>query len=71
MNDVYTWRMEKLERRRLRVVVPMSQTEVDEIDDWRFQHRMSSRAEAIRQMLRKVTEGSSSDGEAAMGTVLR
>ncbi len=49
----------------------MSQAEIDEIDDWRFAHRMPSRAEAVRQMLRKVTEGSSSDGEAALGKVLR
>ena len=62
--------MEKLERVRT-IIVPMSQAEIDEIDDWRFAHRMPSRAEAVRQMLRKVTEGSSSDGEAALGKVLR
>ena len=47
------WRMEQVKRDK-RVIVPMSQVEVDAIDDWRFAHRMPSRAEAIREMLRQL-----------------
>ena len=49
------WRMEQIKRDK-RVIVPMSQAEVDAIDDWRFAHRMPSRAEAIREMLRELIE---------------
>ena len=48
--------METKETRDKRVIIPLSQAEVDAIDDWRFAHRMPSRAEAIREMLRRLIE---------------
>ncbi len=35
-----------------RVHVPLSEAELAKIDDWRFAHRMPSRAEAIRELVR-------------------
>ncbi len=46
-----------METRDKRVIIPLSQAEVDAIDDWRFAHRMPSRAEAIREMLRRLMSG--------------
>ena len=48
--------METKETRDKRVIIPLSQAEVDAIDDWRFANRMPSRAEAIREMLRRLIE---------------
>ena len=52
----YVKSMETKETRDKRVIIPLSQAEVDAIDDWRFAHRMPSRAEAIREMLRQLIE---------------
>ena len=49
------WRMEQVKRDK-RIIIPLSQAEVDAIDDWRFANRMPSRAEAIREMLRRLIE---------------
>lgn len=43
-------------KRDKRIIVPLSQAEVDAIDDWRFAYRMPSRAEAIRVMLRRFVD---------------
>lgn len=34
-----------------RVITPIPQTLLDQIDDYRFQQRVPSRAEAIRQLI--------------------
>lgn len=36
-----------------RVITPMPQSLLDQIDDYRFKHRVASRAEAIRQLIQK------------------
>ena len=48
--------METKETRDKRVIIPLSQAEVEAIDDWRFANRMPSRAAAIREMLRRLIE---------------
>lgn len=45
-----------METRDKRVIIPLNQAEVDAIDTWRFDNRMPSRAEAIREMLRRALE---------------
>ncbi len=47
--------MEQVKRDK-RIIIPLSQAELEAIDDWRFAHRMPSRAEAIREMLRELIE---------------
>ena len=44
--------------REKRIIVPMSGDEVEAVDTWRFANRMPSRAEAIREMLRRFIEQS-------------
>ena len=34
-----------------RVITPMPQSLLDQIDDYRFKHRVPSRAEAIRKLI--------------------
>ena len=46
----YVWHMEQVKRDK-RIIIPLSQAEIDAIDDWRFAHRMPSRAETIRQLI--------------------
>ena len=53
----YVKGMEAKETRDKRVIIPLSAAELDAIDDWRFAHRMPSRAEAIREMLRRLIAG--------------
>jgi metal-responsive CopG/Arc/MetJ family transcriptional regulator len=36
-----------------RVIIPLPQELIDEIDDYRWANRLPSRAEAIRQLVRK------------------
>ena len=42
--------------RDLRVILAISQAERDAIDDWRFAHRIASRSEAIRALIRAGLE---------------
>ncbi len=49
------WRMEQIKRDK-RVIIPLSQAEVDAIDDCRFANRMPSRAETIRELIAKALE---------------
>lgn len=35
-----------------RVIIPLNSELLEAIDDWRFEHRMPSRAEAIRALIR-------------------
>jgi hypothetical protein len=44
--------METHEPKTERVIVPMEQLLVKSIEDYRFAHRVLSRAEAIRELLR-------------------
>ena len=46
----------KEEHRDKRVILPLSQAEVDAIDDWRFANRMPSRAETMRELIRRGLE---------------
>ena len=48
--------------REKRIIVPMSGDEVEAVDTWRFANRMPSRAEAIREILRRFIEASSAHG---------
>lgn len=41
------------EQNSVRVITPMPPSLVKRIDDYRFQHRVPSRAEAIRSLLEK------------------
>jgi metal-responsive CopG/Arc/MetJ family transcriptional regulator len=34
-----------------RIAIPMPQSLIDRIDDWRFENRIASRAEAVRTLL--------------------
>lgn len=36
----------------LRIIILMNKRLIDQIDDFRFEHRMTSRAEAIRQLIK-------------------
>ena len=44
------------EPRDKRIIFPVSQAELDAIDDWRFEHRMPSRSEAIRELIRRALD---------------
>ena len=41
------------EFKTVRIQVMMSPNEIAAIDDWRFSHRIASRAEAIRQLIQR------------------
>jgi metal-responsive CopG/Arc/MetJ family transcriptional regulator len=41
-----------------RVITPMPHSLIKQIDDYRFQHRVPSRAEAIRQLIKKALDAS-------------
>ena len=49
------WAMMEAKRDK-RIIFPLSAAELEAIDTWRFAHRMPSRAEAIREVLRWVIE---------------
>lgn len=36
-----------------RIIIPMPQTLIDEVDDFRWTQRIPSRAEAIRELIRR------------------
>jgi metal-responsive CopG/Arc/MetJ family transcriptional regulator len=40
-------------RRELRLQIMLSESEIEAIDEWRFKHRMPSRSEAFRELLRR------------------
>jgi hypothetical protein len=42
-----------------RLQIMLNQDEVEALDDWRFKHRMPSRASAVRELLRR---GLAADG---------
>lgn len=46
-----------------RVVIMLSDDELRVIEDWRFENRMATRAEAIRQLCRRATSCPTSVGE--------
>lgn len=45
-------------KRTEKLQVMLSDAEVKAIDDWRFQHRLPSRAAAIRELLSRGLQGS-------------
>lgn len=50
--------------RETRLQIMLDETELAAIDDWRFKHRMPSRAAAIRDLLRRglqATQGAEDD----------
>lgn len=43
----------EIEKKDQRVPIMMSAAELAAVDDWRFRNRVSSRGEAIRQLIHK------------------
>jgi hypothetical protein len=52
VKPAYIVNMKSYEQKTERVIVPMEQSLVKLIEDYRFKHRVPSRAEAIRDLLR-------------------
>lgn len=53
-----------------RVPLLLTKEEIQELDDWQFTHRMRTRSDAIRKMMRiaiEVTAGKTDDGNAPSG----
>ena len=48
---LYVWSME--DRKTERVHVPMTKAELKAVEDWRYANRIPSRAEAIRELIRR------------------
>lgn len=46
-----TYRRYMNETKDTRIITPMPKALVDSVDEWRFENRIASRAEAIRQLL--------------------
>lgn len=51
------------EPRNVRVPVMMSKSEVEAIDDWSFENRVRTRAEAIRRLIDLGLESAKQQGE--------
>ena len=51
-----------MEPRDKRIIIPLSKAELEAIDDWRFDNRMASRAEAVRVLIER---GMADDGTAS------
>ena len=47
---LYIWGMDKRDKR---IIIPFTQAELDAIETWWHEHKLPSRAEAIRELIRR------------------